>query len=142
MVSMCITKKLKTFDLVITRMGQLGCLYWGWIVNCSSKPNVRKMSCILWAYCFMVLNSWEELFPPPLTKTKPPNFIVKNASLFIFVVSGGNSFHSWKFHSLTIYWELILNEWKLVPHPTSLDDFVVIPLLEKKTNIECFVDLK
>jgi hypothetical protein len=37
---------------------------------------------------------------------------------------------------------LILNEWKLVPHPTSLDDFVVIPLLEKKTNIECFVDLK
>ncbi len=80
--------------------------------------------------------------PPPLTKTKPPNFIVKNASLFIFVVSGGNSFHSWKFHSLTIYWELILNEWKLVPHPTSLDDFVVIPLLEKKTNIECFVDLK
>jgi hypothetical protein len=28
-----------------------------------------------------------------------------------------------------------LNEWKLVPHPTSLDDFVVIPRLEieKKT---------
>ncbi len=66
---------------------------------------------------------------------KPPDFIVKNASLFFFVVLGGNSFHSWKFHSLTIHWQSILNEWKLVPHPTSLDDFVVIPRLEieKKT---------
>jgi hypothetical protein len=58
------------------------------------------MSCILLGLLFY---GFEIMRGVPPAKKNHQILLSKNASLFIFVVWGGNSFHSWKFHSLSIH---------------------------------------